>query len=695
MSAMLCVAVLWSAAAQAKPLSCREQLIPAATHSSSRSITARDLVGLRDFGSTDNGAGADPPFSVSPDRRLAALVLRRADIERDAYCYGVVVVPLRGGKPRLLDVGGERIPATSDIRGIPAIDSGLPDTPTPIWSRDGRWLIFLRRDRGLTQVWRVSVDGKTTTRLSRLPTDVLSVELSDTGAEVFVTTRPSLAAGSREIEKEGRSGFLYDQRFWALSEARPRPPLPLPERLVAIDLRSRKHRIVSEAKKRVASSKWKAPPGAALVAGSSVGSAWTIRDDLAHPYAPLSLHVRAGSTALSCPSDICGSRVVAFWWLKPDQLLFVRASAPENGGETELYRWRINEEKAPTKLFGTVDALIGCQPLGGRLLCAKETAVQARRLVSLDIESGKATTLFDPNPAFSASRLGSVQRLVWSDRDGNRSYGDLVLPPGHVIGQRHPLIVVQYQSQGFLRGGTGDEYPIHLLAQEGFAVLSFQRPRGIPERAQVSDLVQLQRLNIANWRERRIIASVLEAGVDAAIAQGSVDAHRVGLTGMSDGGTTTQFLLLNSTRFKAAAVSSCCDDPSGLFVVGPAYRDFFVSTGYPRPEADDRSFWEAMSFARNGDRMRTPLLIQEPDMEYRLSLEAVSALQLHGAPVELYVYPDERHVKFHPAHRLAVYERSVAWFDFWLQNRHPLDPARLPETRRWEEMRDRLTSAKS
>ncbi|MDQ2763260.1 MAG: Atxe2 family lasso peptide isopeptidase [Pseudomonadota bacterium] len=640
-----------SVGAQAKASSCSRELLPRLDFgaAASRALSARDLVTLRDFGSTDSGANADPAFSVSPDKRFAALVLRRAVLDTDTYCYGVLVIPLWGGRPRLVDIGGERIPATSDIRGVPAIDSGLPDSPPPIWSRDGRWLLFLRRDHGLTQVWRVSLDGRPARQLSHLATNALSLDMASAGNAVLVTIRQTLDAGVRNIDAEGRSGFLYDGRFWSLSEARPRPALPLREETIAIEIGSGAQRILSQAAALTPRPGPPGPVGATLFARSGGATAWTSRDDTTHPFAPTKLHVRSGIRDLTCPSEICGSRVAALWWVAEGRLLFLRGGGPENGGRTALYLWRIDDGAGPAKLFETIDALSSCQSVSGHLLCAKETAATPRRLVSVDIDSGAAKTIFDPNPAFAAFRLGNVQRLTWWDHDGNRSYGDLVLPPDHVAGQHHPLVVVQYTSQGFLRGGTGDEYPIYLLAQAGFAVLSFQRPIGIPGRADVNNLVGLQRLNIAGWRERRIIASVLNAGVDAAIAQGAVEQDRLGITGMSDGGTTTQFILLNSTRFKAAAVSSCCDDPSGLFAVGPAYRDFVISTGYPGPNDNDRAFWAPMSLARNAGRMRTPLLIQEPDMEYRLSLESVSRFSWPARRLKCWSSPTSDTLSFIPS----------------------------------------------
>src|SRR3546814_6203526 len=93
------------------------------------------------------------------------------------------------------------------------------------------------------------------------------------------------------------------------------------------------------------------------------------------------------------------------------------------------------------------------------------------------------TTLFrsDPNPEFASLRLGTVERLTWRNNLGLPAWGDLVLPPDRTPGEKLPLIIVQYHSDGFLRGGTGDEYPIFPLAARGFAVLSIENPPTIAQ----------------------------------------------------------------------------------------------------------------------------------------------------------------------------------------------------------------------
>lgn len=680
--------------AHATPATCQERLLPPPREAATgkRPVTARDLIELRDFGTPDNAPGARPSFSVSPDGRTAALAIRRADIARDNYCFGVALVSLDGtGAMRLLDVGGTFIPAVNDIRGVPAIPSGAPFVMAPLWSRDGRAVYYLRRDRGVTQVWRADIaDGARA--VTALETDALSLEWAADEVRLLIGTRPALQAGEAAIDREGRDGYHFDARFWALSEARPRPRLPLPETVLLLDTASGRLRSVApEEATLLRKAVPGRPSGSAAFATAPGGSrAWTAPDDPRLIFAPARLHVATREGEIDCPGAICARRVAGIWWRGADELLILRGGGPEDGGQLHLYSWRPGVDATPRLSLATDHALTGCTLWREGLLCAREAATEPRRLVAVDPDSGAETLLFDPNPETASLALGAVRRLSWANAQGMRTYGDLVLPPSHRTGERHPLIVVQYVSRGFLRGGTGDEYPIFLLARHGFAVLSFQRPAALPATERASDINALQRINIENWAERRAIVSALDAGIDAAIATGTVDPGRLGITGMSDGATTTQFALNALKRFKAAAISTCCDEPSGLFSVGPAYSDAVLGWGYPRAGEDGSAFWRPLSLAANASTLRTPLLIQIPDAEYRWSLETVSALEQHGAPVDMYVFPDENHVKAHPAHRAAIYARAVRWFEFWLLDRGPEPNGHEAEFARWQAMRSRV-----
>ena len=58
-----------------------------------------------------------------------------------------------------------------------------------------------------------------------------------------------------------------------------------------------------------------------------------------------------------------------------------------------------------------------------------------------------------------------------------------------------------------------------------------------------------------------------------------------------------------------------------------------------------------------------------------------------GKPYELIVLENEGHFKWQPAHRLAMYERYVEWFEFWLMHRKNCLPEKNAQYERWQAMR--------
>jgi len=688
----------WTGAAHATPPACSERLLPPSPGAATgqRPIAAKDLIELRDFGRVDDSS-RKLSFSLSPDGRFAAVSLRRAHADSDSYCFGVLLVPLDGRTPmRLLDIGGEFIQAMTDPYGASGVPGGLPITDAPLWSPDGRWLAYLRRDKGRTQIWRVGLDGAPAEALARLETEPRNLAWSADGKSLLFSTRRQFDAGLVEIELEGRSGFLFDERFWSLAYARPTPRTPIATETNALDLATGQVRVVPETEAEAMNAGGAAPPpaNARTFAVSTAGDrAWTASESVKRGGGLTMLHAETRGAAITCTGEICREPIAGLWWTAPGTLTILRAGSADNGGRTELYQWKVGAG-SPRLVLQTDDWIQSCAPAGGGLICARETATAPRKLVRLDPATGGSTTLFDPNPEFAQVKIGKAERLRWTDKDGVRTFGDLVLPPSHRPGQRHPLIIVQYLSRGFLRGGLGDEYPIHLLAERGYAVLSFQIPPEAADAAGQASDEDAQRIKVRNWSGRRRIFTALEAGIDMTIGRGVVDPATIGITGMSDGASTVQFALNNSSRFKAAIVSTCCDEPSLAFAAGPAYGNNVVEkVGYPAAGTDGRDFWRAQSLSLNADRLHVPLLMNLPDGEFRAAQETFAALRSAGAPVEMYVFPDEWHTKWHPVHRLAIYERNTAWFDFWLRGVEVSDPARAEEIDRWRAMKRGAGSA--
>jgi len=662
-----------------------ETLLPSATKPSRHAVRAVDLAMLRDIGVSEVLTSEPSPLAVSPDGTQLAFVLSRADPARDSYCRALVVIDLAGRvPPRIVDRGGTLITSVDPFRGH-LVPDGAQKTIQPSWSPDGRQIAYLRRDTGPTQVWVAALDGSGGRQVTHAAVDVEAFAWTSDGTAIAYASKPGLAEASAAIDAASRTGWLYDDAMSPDYGARPQLPggMPTVYRVVPLD----------GGDDRPAS-----PPEEALLSGGGLlsvalgdGRTARVRPVDARPFAATEM-VAGGKDKvdLVCRGDPCGSGVFALYWDRVrGEILFLRHEG-FNSETTALYALPPVPGAVPRRVLATSDALFGCVLAPSGLLCLDENATTPRRLVMIDTRRGTRRTLFDPNPEAAGWVLGHVERLFFTNRVGLPAWGDLVLPPDYRRGTKVPMVVVQYHSTGFLRGGTGDEYPVYALAARGIAVFSFERP---PFFAQtLPDLASWDAFTAANgkdWAERRSLLSSLEAGVRSAVATGAIDPARIGISGLSDGSSTARFALINAPGlFHAAAISTCCVEMRTTMTYGgTAWADSLRAQGYPPATAEDVGFWRPYSMALNADRMTTPLLMQLADNEYLLSLETVTALREHHQPVEMYVFPDEFHIKWHPAHRLAIYQRNIDWFAYWLLGQSDPDPAKAAQYRRWDAMR--------
>jgi dipeptidyl aminopeptidase/acylaminoacyl peptidase len=656
-----------------------------------RLISARDLVELRDIGPSANADVTAPILTVSPDKQSVAFQVRQANIDTNSYCLSMFVLDLeRSSAPRLVDQGGDFFFSTFSQLGFAALTPpGYMPTITPTWSPDSRWIAYLRRDKGITQVWRARRDGTVAEAVTHLTYDAEQVVWSADGTSLIVSGRPELVKARAVIKAEGQGGYLVDDRALPAAGVTPQPREPIASVFITIDMLTGSVRPATTAEiTRLIPSDPPEKPKAAVgyFAGPSDAAAWTTAFDPDAIISPKRLHVRwAGGKVTDCPDNTCDP-IAKLWWSGDGRTLWLQRAGYGVEG-TDLFRWDAGDP-SPHRLSSTFDVLIGCDRAQTDLICGFETATAPRRLVRIDLKTGDMRTIYDPNPEFALLRLGPVTRLHTKNAFGIASWGDLVLPPDHQPGQTHPLVVVQYESRGFLRGGTGDDYPIQLMAAKGLAVLSLQRPAHVAMTGRATSWDDFNRIGQKDWADRRSILSAVDLGIDAAIATGTIDPHHLGITGMSDGGTTVQFALVNDPRFAAAAVSSCCYEPSAITsLAGPAIAKWFGDIGYPRLTDDADEIWRPMSIVKNAGRINTPLLMQLNEHEYLGALEAHTALVEKHQPVELFVYPDEYHVKWQPQHRLATYVRAVDWFRFWLQGREDPDLGKAGQYERWRKLK--------
>lgn len=671
-----------------------EELLPSAIHNAPpRVVTSTDLVRLRDIGRSETSVFDKSSLAVSPDQRKVAFVLRRAEPGTNSYCQGLVVLDIKpAAQPKLIDEGGEamldRLP---DLRGL-VMPLGLHSVNRPVWSPDGQWIAYRKRLAGSTQVWLVSADGREKRQLTHLDDDVATVAWAAANT-LIAETYPDFRLAQQAIDQEALSGFHYDERMVPTSGVRPFPRAPLPPHWLKMDVPTGAVREAAP-EEIAAHVPWAAPPGSGEREAISAKGlrAWTRRRDPSSMLAPADLWAALpGGDKVRCAAASCADGIVNFWW-SPDGRE-IRYWRVEGWGSSRiaLYRWQPGDGRVPRRMLTTPDVIAGCEPVSERLLCLQDGSAQPRRLVLIDPRNGRIDPVFDPNPEFTRLSLGRVRRLHWRSDHGLECFGDLVLPPGHRAGETHPLIVVQYVTKGFLRGGTGDEYPVQAFAARGYAVLVVQRPPDFASavaKGRWRDWEEAETENVRGWQDRRSVLSAVMGGLEAAEALDIVDKSRIGITGLSDGATTTWFALINTDRFAAAAVSTCCADPhTNAIMGGPAWQRALERYGYPPPTTPAAEFWRPVSPAMNAARIRAPILMQLSGDEYARGLEAFTALTHTGPPVDLYVFPGEHHIKWQPAHRLAIYERNLDWFDFWLRGIEDLTPAKADQYANWRALR--------
>ena len=655
-----------------------------------RDITTRDLARIRDVGDPEVIGGATSPYALSPDGHSLAFVLVRGDPAANAICSALVVVPVDGaGPPRIVDRGARLPLLAGNFRGL-FITTGFPEQIVPRWAPDGRWIAYRKLVGDVVQLARARADGGAAEVVTGAPVNVEDFAWTADSKAIVYTARTSRLEREREIDREGEGGWLYDGRTIPETSWRPNSwakDVPPSGYIVALGTGETRAATAAELSLVVPPPTPGEPYDLVAAAGSGA-LAWTSPVS-PHPEAPHRLWASGPhGEKIACRLAACTGRISRIFWDRSGQALLFLTRGGWNGEEALLYRWTPATNRL-ARLLRTRDSLTGCIQARDALICGRENATTPRRIVAIDVKSGRSRLIFYPNPEFARLRLGPVTRLRWLNDRGLPAWGDLVLPPSYDGKAKLPLVIVVYHSRGFLRGGTGDEYPIFPLAAKGFAVLSFERPPGLSEA--MPGLTSWEEVLTAeqhNWGERRSIHSALMTGIDRAIATGAIDPTRIGITGLSDGASTVEFALVNSPRFAAAAMSTCCDDRlTSLVLGGWAWGDHNHRTGYPLAIDDDREFWKPISLSLNARRIATPILFQVADREAALSLESYGALREAHQPVEMHVYPDEYHNKWQPLHRLAVYDRNIDWFAFWLRGEEDRSPDKSAQYARWEGLR--------
>lgn len=626
-------------------------------------------------------------LSVSPDGRLAAFRVRQASIDSNSYRIDWYVADLESGHSVRVADGGS-----------PIYNDGILESEPAVWSPDSRHLY--RRalvDRAIG-LWRTTADGSGNRLVAGGDSDVERIEAGKDGRSLVYVTGPSRASierAEREEYDEGvlvdrtvdvnqslfRGGFVHgrlaSQRLvgrWFQRDGllwrspRTRHSLDLvggtegpsgPEPVVAV--------------KPLTASR----TGDDITVTSAGGDVATARED-----GDVKLEVRRrNGTIVRCAQLECtaGKIVSLVWRPGRDELIFTRQDL---FFRQELYAFtpasgrvrRIAKEDG--LLNGGRQPSLPCAVVQSSAVCVSAGPASPPRIERIDLDDGRRTILFDPNAGLRQGSSPVVETLEWKLPDGRTATGILLLPTPKP--SKAPLFIAYYFCPGFLRGGTGDEFPMGPLTNAGFVVACANMvPYG-----EWGD-------GVDHYRGAQ---SSIEALVDLLEQRGWIDRRRIGMAGFSAGSEATMWLTVNSDLLAAAGVSSPTYEPAAYWAGAFSGKDNprvireFMQAGPPDKDPDR---WKLIAPALNTARIRAPLLMQLPEQEARYATELYARLGATATPVELYAFPDEGHLKVQPRHRFAVQRRYFDWFRYWLQGAVDPDPSRAVQYKRWGELRRR------
>ena len=616
--------------------------------------------------------------SLSPDGKLVALSVHRAllDKEKDEYEGNLWLVPVAGGVPRQFTTSGKdggpkfspdgaRIAFTSR-RDMGKDDKGNALFVIPVDGGEAR--LLLRRKEGIEGLqW--SPDGTRILFLSNVGADEEDVRtirrtnfwFNEKGF-VYNLRKHAFAidAATAEVKQLTQGEFDVGKAVWSHDGTRIaylagtddlRPYLV---DLFVLDLAAGTAKQLTDHRWEIDSVAWSPDDRRLLLVGDDLprGFAshehlWTIDAAGGQPER-LDAVDRNVSNGLNCDVRMGGMNVEPKW-------LGNRITFPvAEGGAVHLYSLRAPDRKA-SLIVGGERSVEAFQVHGDTVVF---TAMERSQLPELYALQGQVRALTSFNAkAGEELDLLAPERISFRASDGADIEGWILKPrkEGKV-----PLIL-------YIHGGPktsfGHAYlhEFQTFAAKGYAVL-YVNPRG-------SDGYTEAFADIRKHYGERDYQDLMEA-VDYAIAHHPfVDGSRLGVAGGSYGGFMTNWVIGQTTRFKAAVTDRSIANWWTFWAtsdIGP----YFTKDQVGVDPWDDEETTLAKSPIRYVKNVTTPLLIVHSFEDLRCwhveALQMFRALKQYGKEVEMFLVPKENHDLSRagkPKHRVARLKAYLRWFD--------------------------------
>jgi dipeptidyl aminopeptidase/acylaminoacyl peptidase len=304
----------------------------------------------------------------------------------------------------------------------------------------------------------------------------------------------------------------------------------------------------------------------------------------------------------------------------------------------------------------------GVQGFRGLLVRFSSINYPAQVYLAVDaLHPDRLTALTRFNPIFAERAQPEWQPYTWKSPDGTTVEGVLMFPPGEK-GAKHLRMLT------LIHGGPadadGDKFGADwydwatLAATQGWLVF---RPNYRGSSGYGDDFM----LQIAPHLVSKPGEDIL-AGVDALVKEGYADPEKLAIGGYSYGGYMTNWLITETTRFKAAVTGAgAVEHAANWGNDDVTWDDAWYLKGRP---------WEAPAMYQSEaalfrmDRVKTPTHIVQGASDVRVSyLEGVTlerALQQLGVAHSFLVFPGEGHsLARNPWHGYIKLREELKWLD--------------------------------